>query len=100
MQINEQLFTGYLSAIGSFAQETFKDGLHSIQIKNGQKLVFYLESKHNLVFSVLSHEKDNDFILQKLLSRIANTFILRFHELLISKDRTLIDPYREFDKKG
>ena len=76
MLINEQLFTGYLSAFGQFAQATFKHGLHSIQIKNGKKLILYLESKFDLVFCAMAHERDNNYIIEKLLSKIANSFIL------------------------
>lgn len=94
--INEHLFTGYLSAFGTFAQESFKHGLHSIQIKNGQKLIFYLESKFGLLFCAMAHERDNDYILQKLLSKIANSFILRFQSKLQSEERHVVKEYESF----
>jgi hypothetical protein len=46
--IDEQLLSGFLTAIGNFAKETFKSdtGLQTIHIQN-QKLNFYLEPKNN-----------------------------------------------------
>ena len=99
MLIHEQLFSGYLSAFGQFAQATFKDGLHSIQIKNGKKLILYLESKFNLVFCAMTHERDNNYIIEKLLSKIAESFTSTFQGQLDSNERSTTSKYKDFDDK-
>ncbi len=97
MLIDEQMFTGFLSALGAFAQEVFKHGLHSIQIKSIQKLILYLETKYNLLFCAIANEKDNGYIIEKLLSKISESFILKFQDQLESNERKAHKKYREFD---
>lgn len=41
--LDDQLLSGFLTAIGSFAQEAFQKGLQSIHIQNGQKINFYID---------------------------------------------------------
>ena len=51
--IDEQLLSGFLSAIGSFAQNTFQNGLQAIQIQNGQKMNFFIENHYKIMFCAI-----------------------------------------------
>ncbi len=96
ISIDEQLLAGFLSAIGSFAQETFKTGLQSIQIHDGQKLIFYVQKSERLTFCAIANEKDNNFLLEKILSEVARKFILELKDVL-DNNRAAIDEYKIFD---
>jgi hypothetical protein len=95
---NEQLISGFLSAIGSFAQEIFQTGLQTIEIRNGKKLVFSIEPDHKLVFCAIADTRDNNFLLEKTLSFISATFISTMKEILTSSKRVQVDYYLDFNK--
>ncbi len=95
--VNEQLLSGFLSAITMFAQEAFQTGLHAIQIRNGQKMIFYLELKHHLMFCAIADEKDNNRLLERILKEIALKFVEETKDLLDAAEHGRIDGYKKFD---
>jgi hypothetical protein len=96
--ISEQLFSGLLTALGAFAQETFKTGLQTIQIQNGQNLVFYLDSGTKIMFCALADSRDNDYLLEKYLKEIGQKFIQQMTSILNSPQRDNIDHYLKFNE--
>lgn len=97
MVIDEQLLSGFLTAIGSFAKETFQTGLQTINIRNGEKLNFYVEPKTNLIFCGISDIRDNNHLLETILRDIANKFILELEPVLNSNKRSSMNEYKIFD---
>ncbi len=95
--VNEQLLSGFLSAITMFAQEAFQTGLHAIQIRNGQKMIFYLEQNHKLMFCAVADDKDNNRLLERILGEIAQSFVEETKDLLDSDNHGRIDGYKRFD---
>ncbi|MHA1150210.1 MAG: hypothetical protein ACTSR8_18415 [Promethearchaeota archaeon] len=95
--IDDQLLSGFLTAIGSFAQETFQSGLQTIKILDGQKLIFYPEKTQKLTFCAIANEKDNDHLLENLLAQIAQEFVSQMAETLNSENRPALDEYKIFD---
>lgn len=95
--IDEQLLSGFLSAIGSFALETFQSGLQTIKILDGQKLIFYPEKTQKLTFCAIANERDNDYFLENLLAKIAQKFVLDMKDILNSQSRNALDDYKTFD---
>lgn len=95
--IDDQLLSGFLSAIGSFAQETFQSGLQTIKILDGQKLIFYLEKTQKLTFCAIANEKDNDHLLETLLAEIAQDFVIQMANILNSENRPALDEYKKYD---
>ncbi len=96
MAIDSQMLSGFLTAIGSFAQETFKSGLSTIQIRNEKKLVFYIEKETSLLFVAISDAMDNNILLDKILAEIAHRFIELKADVLKSCPNHL-DKYKDFD---
>lgn len=94
--IDAQLLSGFLSAIGSFAQETFQTGLQTIHIRNGEKMNFYVEQDHGLIFCAISNEKDNNKLLLKTLEQISESFIDEKANVLNSPSRSDIAKYKDF----
>lgn len=94
--IDPQLLSGFLAAIGSFANEAFKTGLQTISIRNGEKLNFYVDPAHGLIFCAISNEKDNNKLLERLLGSIASGFITQFASALQSPARGNVEQYRAF----
>jgi hypothetical protein len=95
--IDPQLLSGFLAAVGSFANEAFKTGLQTISIRNGEKLNFYVDPAHGLIFCAISNEKDNSKLLEQILGRIASGFTTHFASALQSPARSNIDLYRAFN---
>ncbi len=75
LSIDSQMLSGFLSAIGSFAQETFQSGLSSIQIRNHKKLIFYLDEETGLLFCAICDMRDNERLLTTILGEIASRFL-------------------------
>jgi len=97
--LDPQLLSGFLAAIGSFAQETFKTGLQTINIHNGEKLNFYVDPSHGLIFCAVSNEKDSNRLLEKLLGKIATEFTAAFGGVLKSPARSDMSRYKPFDER-
>lgn len=95
--INEQLLSGFLSAITMFAQEAFQTGLQAIQIRNGQKMIFYLEQVHKLMFCAIADDLDNNRLLENVLKEIAQKFVGKMSKILTSDEHSRIDEYKQFD---
>mgnify|MGYP000870060614 CR=1 FL=1 len=96
---NEQLISGFLSAMSSFAQETFQTGLQTMGIRNGQKLVFFIAPEFKLLITAIADAHDNNYLLEKLLGDIANLFIREMRSVLSdSKINARIDLYQPFEK--
>jgi hypothetical protein len=96
-ELNEQLLSGLLSAIGAFAQETFNAGLQAMEIRNGQKLAFYFEPTQKLTFCAICDARDNNHLMERLLGQIAHKFIIDFNLILSSEKRPKVDEYKRFD---
>jgi hypothetical protein len=95
--IDPQLLSGFLAAIGSFANEAFKTGLQTISVRNGEKLNFYIDPAHGLIFCAISNEMDNNKLLERILGRIASGFTAQFASALQSPARGNVSQYLSFD---
>lgn len=96
--IDEQLVSGFLTAIGTFAQETFKTGLQAVQIRNGEKMSFFIEKSHDLLFCAISDDRDNNKLLEKILSMISKAFVDQMGDRLKSAARSDVTYYKAFDE--
>ncbi|MBD3351544.1 MAG: hypothetical protein GF364_08660 [Candidatus Lokiarchaeota archaeon] len=96
--IDEQLLSGFLTAIGNFAKETFKSdtGLQTIQIQD-EKLNFYLDKKNDLLYCAVSSYQDNNTLLESILKEISEAFSEQMREFLSKKQRASIHEYKEFN---
>lgn len=97
VSIPEDFFSGFLTALGTFAQEVFKDEIHEIRIKNNQILVLYAEKKYNLTFCTISDDRDNKHLLQKHLRQIADTFIEKMEQFLRAGATSDTKAFTSFD---
>jgi hypothetical protein len=95
--IDPDLLSGFLSAIGSFAQETFKASLQAISVRNGEKLNFLIVDKE-LMYCAVSNEKDNNRLLENVLRSIAATFTAQFGDVLKTPARSNSTQYLVFDE--
>ncbi len=97
--IDEQLLSGFLTAIGTFAHEAFKSGLQTIEIQNGLKIAFYLEPQFKLIFCTIEDVRDNNHLIGKILGEISAEFTTSMSEVLKTDEkRHKIDEYQQFDE--
>ncbi len=94
---DDQLLSGFFTAIGNFAQETFRTGLATIKIRNGLKMNFFLENQNGLVVCAISDERDNDYLLEELMGQISGQFILMWGEVLKTSAKNFVDQFKKFD---
>ncbi len=95
---DDQLLSGFFTAIGNFAQETFRTGLATIKIRNGLKMNFLLESQHRLVVSAISDERDNDYLLESIMGEISRQFIAKWGDILKTGAKNFVEQFKTFDQ--
>ncbi len=94
---DDQLLSGFFTAIGNFAQEAFRTGLATIKIRNGLKMNFFLETQHGLVICAVSDERDNDHLLEVIMGEITEKFISQWGAILKTSEKNYIDQFKNFD---
>jgi hypothetical protein len=95
--IDGQMLSGFLSALSAFAQEAFQTRLQSIEIHNGQKLVFYVDPMHKLTFCAIADVRDNSKFLEKILRQMGDRFVLKFWEVFEKDLQNQINLFNSFD---
>ncbi|MHA1271109.1 MAG: hypothetical protein ACTSPY_15050 [Candidatus Helarchaeota archaeon] len=75
-EINPHLFTGFLSALSSFTQETIKQNINIIVLED---LKFIFDKNNDLYFILCSEKLDNNVLLHKILIRIQIQFLNRYY---------------------
>ncbi|MFX1444345.1 MAG: hypothetical protein ACFFHV_13100 [Promethearchaeota archaeon] len=79
IQIDEQLFSGLLSGIMSFAEEVSKEQIKKIELDEGKFLFF---ARRNLIFIVRSHLNTSDKNVKKKIQIIEDLFIKKYSKEL------------------
>ena len=82
VEIDEQLISGFLMAVSSFAQEAFVDGLQRIQLASGRRLIYGYNKEYGVLAAALSDNDDHPILVEKILDSIVNKFIERYGDSL------------------
>jgi len=74
-EVDEQLISGFLSAIENFARETFLDGLQEIKLQTGRTLIYGIWGKEGeLLGAALADGEDHPKLVEDLLNEIMTKF--------------------------
>ncbi|MHA1300980.1 MAG: hypothetical protein ACTSO9_16290 [Candidatus Helarchaeota archaeon] len=96
--VDEQLLSGFLTAIGSFSQEAIGGALQKLQIKTGEQMVLYFHEPSKLTIVAIANENDHSGLLQNLLKQIINEFYKTYRKYL--KEEGLFEDTSLFTKSS
>ncbi len=88
-----ELLAGFLSAIGSFAQESTKSEIKSILMKD-KKFSYTIDA--NLIFVISTQISDNNILIQDLLCKIKDNFLKKYSKEITNFDGN-VDRFKLFD---
>ncbi|MFX0133381.1 MAG: hypothetical protein ACFFDN_07045 [Candidatus Hodarchaeota archaeon] len=95
-RIDEQLLTGFLTAIGSFSQEAIGGALQKINIRTGEQMVLFYHEESKLTIAAIAHENDYPSLLEHLLTKIITQFYKTYKKYL--KDQGLFEDTTKFSE--
>ncbi|MHA1264177.1 MAG: hypothetical protein ACTSRS_02990 [Candidatus Helarchaeota archaeon] len=96
-QIDNQLITGFISALGSFAIEALGVELQSLRLQTGEQLsILRYNGPIPLIGLVIADAKDNDILIRNILNEILSEFCSIFYRQLIERQVADITEFQEF----
>lgn len=93
-----QIFTGFLSAIGSFAAEALGSGLQAIHLQTGEKLAI-MKHHSGMLGICVADTRDHDKLISSLLKKILYRFYELFKKEVDVQDASLIGKTKKFGKE-
>jgi len=97
-EVDEQLISGFLSAIEDFARETFLDGLQEIKLQTGRTLIYGIWGKEGeLLGAALADEEDHPKLVEEILNEVMTKFYSKY-EADLKKETYDISRFEEFTK--
>ena len=81
-QIDNQLISGFINALGSFATEALGSGMQSLRLQTGEQLSIlrYKDGPIPLLGMVIADSKDNDVLIQNILNEFLSEFCNLFQK--------------------
>ena len=97
-KIDNQLISGFMNALGSFATEALGSGMQSLKLQTGEQLAIlrFKDGKTPLIGIVVADGRDNPKLIQNLLSQILIDFYTIFQRNLEPQVSTTTDEFEEF----
>ncbi len=85
-KIDDQLISGFINALGSFATEALGAGMQSLKLQTGEQLaILKYSEKVSLIGIVIADPRDNLTLIRKLLLKILTDFYTIFRQKLETK---------------
>lgn len=94
-----QIFTGFISAIGSFASEALGSALQSIRLQTGEQLAIMKHEPSRLIVVCIADGRDHDKLLAAILLKILDRFFKIFKKEIEAEDSSLFDKSENFNKE-
>ncbi len=98
-QIDNQLISGFINALGSFATEALGSGMQSLKLQTGEQLSIlrYNAGPIPLIGMVVADSKDNNILIRNILDEFLTEFSNLFQKQLRERPVTDITEYKEFN---
>lgn len=97
--VDDQLISGFMSALGNFSIEALGSELQSIKLRTGEQLSVLKHYKQSIIGVVLADPRDHPNLISSLLTAILNEFLIDYERPIIAKDPSLIGKTGDFDEK-
>ncbi|MHA1264734.1 MAG: hypothetical protein ACTSRS_05785 [Candidatus Helarchaeota archaeon] len=98
-QLDEQLISGFLLAVGNFAKEAVGSGLKKIEMETGEQLFVYYDLSTKLTAAAITGPQDHPKLVGDLLPEILASFTKQFGKKIdspfIVEESPKFDPYIE-----
>jgi len=97
-QIDNQLISGFINALGSFATEALGSGMQSLKLQTGEQLSILRFDKAPipLIGMIIADSRDNDILIRNILNEFLNEFSTIFQKQLRERPVSDITEYNEF----
>lgn len=92
--IDEQLFSGFVSALFSLAQEFGHRGMEIMKMDN---LKFFYDFTDRLIFAISADEGDEEIAIKNLLATIRDRFLERFGKVLTDWRGGDVSAFKDFE---
>ncbi|TFG05886.1 MAG: hypothetical protein EU536_00650 [Promethearchaeota archaeon] len=98
-QIDNQLISGFINALGAFATEALGSGMQSLKLQTGDHLsvLRYTAGAIPLIGMVIADSRDNDILIRNILQEILVEFCSLFEKSLRESPLAEISKYAEFN---
>lgn len=94
MKAEDQLVSGFVSALGSFSTEALGSDLQSVILQTGERLSILTSSDASVVGIIIADSRDHPALISKLLTEIIQEFIEIFQKD-IAKNNPLLSTKTE-----
>ncbi len=74
-RLDADLVTGFMNAVGSFANEVFLSGLQSMELEDGKRLIYGLDKETKIMSAALTDQADHPLLLKRILEKVIKAFI-------------------------
>ncbi|MHA1385001.1 MAG: hypothetical protein ACTSR3_14730 [Candidatus Helarchaeota archaeon] len=91
-----QIFSGFITAIGSFAVEALGSNLQSIQLQTGEQMALIKHKESKLLGICIADGRDHAKLLSNLLVKILDRFFELYKQDIKKQDGALFDKTKSF----
>ncbi|NVM54916.1 MAG: hypothetical protein HWN66_14525 [Candidatus Helarchaeota archaeon] len=95
-QINSQLISGFINALGAFAKEALGSGMQSLKLQTGEQLFIYPLKETPIIGIVIADPRDNSRLIRNILLEILSEFSTIFKRQLESTIPPDLIEFQEF----
>ncbi len=88
LEINKQLFSGFLTAL-SYLADQFHRKIDSLNM--GGDMTIYYELEQNLIIAIAVDKDDNEKEIRRKIKQIKEEFNLKYNDILIDWDGNISD---------
>ncbi|MHA1378367.1 MAG: hypothetical protein ACTSRG_08285 [Candidatus Helarchaeota archaeon] len=98
-EVDGQIFSGFITALTSFAIESMGDSLQSLKLVKDQRLSILKHSRSSIIGVIIADVRDNGALLNKLLHKILERFYWLFRNEIEREDASLLGKTKDFYKE-
>jgi len=98
MKVDDQLISGFMSALGNFSTEALGADLQSIKLKTGEQLSILKYPYAPILGIVIADSRDHSTLIADILTEILREFTEDYRKQIVAKDPTLLGQTEKFNE--
>jgi hypothetical protein len=99
MKVDDQLISGFMSALGNFSTEALGSDLQSIKLKTGEQLSILKYPYAPIIGIVIADPRDHATLISEVLTEILKEFTEEYRKQILARDPTLLGQTSKFNDK-
>ncbi len=97
-RVDDQLLSGFISALGNFSREALGSNLQSIKLQSGEQLSILKYQYAPIIGIVIADPRDHPSLISTILNRILQDFTEEFRKEITANDPKLVGLTQKFNK--